>query len=200
MKLFDILISRDDLKKYTGDFEVIEEKDPKGRTRKTIRYKGEWIILRSASAAEKARLWAALAAAFLLAGAYGWMLTLTHIGSGQYYVMVPLLAGLFPLLYLMMGVCSLPFRCKPMRRDQYMHSFIRSSRSAMAVAVFAAAGLLAVMIFRAVKGDWDFFPEDRLFMILCAAVIALAAGIIILLRKIDVTERENGYYPQGQVF
>ena len=67
-------------------------------------------------------------------------------------------------------------------------------------AAFAAAGLLAVMIFRAVKGDWDFFPEDRLFMILCAAVIALAAGIIILLRKIDVTERENSYYPQGQVF
>jgi hypothetical protein len=113
--------------------------------------------------------------------------------------MVPLLIGLFPGMYLLMGALSLPFRGRPMRRDQYMHSFIRASRSAVAVIVCAAAGLIASIIYRAVNGDWSFFREDRLFIILCLVSAALASGVLSLLRTVEVAERPNETYNKNAI-
>ena len=198
MGLFDSFLGKDrafsDLKRYVGDFEVVEVRDQNGRVRKKARYTGVWTVLRDAGAGTRAKLFAAAAAAFVLMGIYFWLLLLTHAGSGSLLVMAPLLAGLFPGLYLIFGVLSLPFGGQPMRRDQYMRSFIRASRSAAAIDAFVLAGLLLSFVYRAVRKDWLFLPEDWRFIAGCAAVLLLSTGVILILRGIDLTEKENGAY------
>ena len=97
-------------------------------------------------------------------------------------------------LYLLMGVFSLPFRGAPMRRDQYMHSFIRASRSAVGVSAFVFAGLLASFVYRIILGDWLFLPEDWYFIAACAVIGMLSAGTVYFLRSIDLSERENAAF------
>ncbi|MBQ6383828.1 MAG: hypothetical protein IJJ42_09600 [Clostridia bacterium] len=202
MGLFDGFAGKErsfsDLRKYVDDFEVTEEKDARGRTRKTARYKGQWTILRDTSAAGLSRIWITAGLAALVLAAYIRMLLLTHLAGSELLVMLPLLAGLFPALYLAMGAVSLPFRGKPMRRDQYMHGFIRVFRSCAAVSVFMLIGQLAALIFRAVRGDWLYMREDWLFTGLGCFILITALGIIGLLRSVDVTERPNGFYREGK--
>ncbi len=185
-----------DLTKYVGDFEIVEETDERGRIRRRAVYRGVWTLPREQGAATKARLWTTLALCLLTVGLQVWMLVLNHGHDGEYWVMVPLLAGLFPALYLLMGATSLPFRCRPMRQDQYMHSFIRVSRSATAVGVFTLSGLLISLILRLIRGEWRMRTEDWLFVAACTLIPALCIVIIFLLRGIDLMERENGVFPQ----
>ena len=198
MGLFDNPVEKgksfSDLKKYVNDFEIVEVKDKKGRLRKRAVYKGTWTVIQSPMSTVKFKLWGALAMAVAVAAVYMRMMLLTHLASGQLLVMAPFLLGLFPALYMLMGALSRPFRGKPMRRDQYMHSFIRVSRSAAAVIVCAAIGFVASLIYRAVVGNWLFLPEDRLFVGLCLVIMVLSAGAITLLRSIDLTERPNEAY------
>ena len=79
-----------------------------------------------------------------------------------------------------------------MRRDQYMHSFIRASRSSAAVLFFQAVGLIASFIYRIAETDWLFLPGDLRFVLSGVSVIAFAGAVILLLRGIEVTERPNG--------
>ncbi len=180
-----------DLKKYINDFKIVEEKDAKGRLRKKAVYTGVWFVPAEKPEKTRWKLIGTVTMALLLMVAYVRMILLTHASSGQYPVMVPMLLGLFPGMYLMMGILSLPFRGNPMRRDQYMHSFIRASRSAVALGICDLVALIATMIYRAVKPDWIYFPEDWLYTSLAVAVPALAAGIIFLLRSIDLDEKPN---------
>lgn len=198
MGLFDSFLGKErsfsDLKKYVDDFEITEEKDAGGKVRKTAKYKGQWTVLRETTAAVMSRIWLTAGLSALILAAYIRMLLLTHMAGGELLVMLPLLAGLFPALYLGMGVFSLPFRGKPMRRDQYMHGFIRVFRSCAAVSIFMLIGQLAALIFRAVRGDWLYMREDWLFTGLGCFVLFGALGIIGLLRSVDLTERPNGFY------
>ena len=180
-----------DLKKYINDFKIVEEKDAKGRLRKKAVYTGVWFVPAEKPEKTRWKLIGTVAMALLLMAAYVRMILLTHASSGQYPVMVPMLLGLFPGMYLMMGILSLPFRGNPMRRDQYMHGFIRASRSVVALGICDLVALIATMIYRAVKPDWIYFPEDWLYTSLAVAVPALAAGIIFLLRSIDLDEKPN---------
>ena len=198
MGLFDAFAGKgksfSDLKRYIGDFEIVEVKDKRGVPRKKAVYTGVWTVLRDSTPTGRRKLWIASGMAVLLFAVYGWMLLLTHAGSAHLGVMLPLLAGLFPGLYLLMGVFSLPFRGAPMRRDQYMHSFIRASRSAVGVSAFAFAGLLASFVYRIILGDWQFLPEDWYFIAACAVIGMLSAGIVFFLRSIDLAERENAAF------
>ena len=199
MGLFDNPLEKgksfSDLKKYVGDFKIVEEKDARGKLRKTAVYTGIWFVPREKPEKLRLKLWGSLAMAVVLMIAYVRMILLTHASSGQYPVMIPMLIGLFQGMYLMMGVLSLPFRGKPMRRDQYMHSFIRASRSAVAMGVFDLVSLIATMIYRAVKPDWIYLPEDWWYTGLAVAVPLLAIGVIFLLRSVDIDEKPNEAYP-----
>ena len=177
--------------KYVSDFLIEETADEKGRIRRTAVYTGPWTVFRDPGPSAQRKLWITLLLSVLMTGLYVRAMLLTHLTSARFEVTVPLLLGLFPVLYLMMGALSLPFRGKPMRRDQYMHSFIRVSRSCVAISVFALIPLIITLILRLSCGNWDFFPEDWLFTVFCLFVPVLAAGIILLLRSIDVTEKEN---------
>ena len=203
MGLFDNPLEKgqnlSDRKKYIDDFELVETKDDKGRVRKRAVYRGVWTVLRPPVKKSLYKLWAVLALAVLLAAVYVRMLLLTHLSSGNLLTMLPLLTGLFPGMYMLMGAMSLPFRGRPMRRDQYMHSFIRVSRSAVAIIVCVAVGLIVSLIYRAVNGDWTFFREDRLFIILCLVSAALASGTLTLLRMVDVAELPNEAYTENAI-
>ena len=202
MRLFDSTVDQSrsfsDLKKYIGDFQIVEEKDAKGRIRKSAVYTGTWFVVQDKPGI-RIRLWGSLVLALVLAVCYGRNLILTHTVSGQYPVMVPLLAGLFPGLYLLMGVLSLPFRGKPMRRDQYMHSFIRASRSAVAVGVCDLISQAAALVCRAVTGDWIYLSEDWLFTALGLVVPVLAVALIFLLRSVDPDEKPNHAYEKKAI-
>lgn len=200
MGLFDNPLEKgrsfSDLKKYIGDFKIVEEKDAKGRLRKKAVYTGIWFVPAEKPETTRRKLAGTALMAVSLIVVYVWMILLTHASSGQYPVMIPLLLGLFPCLHLAMGAASLPFRGKPMRRDQYMHSFIRASRSALAIGVFDLIAMIATMIYRAVKPDWIYLPEDWLYTGFSIASAILAAGIIFLLRSIDLNEKPNeAYHP-----
>ena len=180
-----------DLRKYVDDYEIVEEQMPNGKLKKTVRYKGTWTILREVSSGTFFKLWLTVLMAFALIGVYVYTLTLTHTTSGLYTVMVPLMAGLFPCLYLAMGVLALPFRGKPMRRDQYMHSFIRISRSCTAILIFAFLAELITLIYRMIENDWLYLPADWRFTVSGIILITAAVAIILILRSIEITEKEN---------
>ncbi len=182
-----------DRTRYADDFKTVEVPDKKGRLKKRAVYTGTWFTLRDAAVAKRI-LWGALALAAAEALLYLWTLMVTHLGSGKLFVMLPLLAGLFPLWYLLMGVAALPYRGNPMRRDQYMHSFIRVSRSAVAVAAFTAVGLAAVLVYRILGHDWLFLKGDWRFLAGCILVIGLSVLLLVLLQRIDISERENSAY------
>ncbi len=181
--------------KYIGDFEIVEVKDARGRIRKKARYTGVWTVIRGDGKRDRKLLAAAGLLTAALAAVYIRMVTLTHLVSGQVPVMLPLLAGLFPGLYLVMGAFSLPYRGRPMRRDQYMHGMIRMSRSAAAVAVCQILGLVMTLGYRLTQKNWDFFPEDLLFMGLMGLAAALCGAVIAVLRQVDVTETANDAVP-----
>ncbi len=198
MGLFDSFISSgkrvSDPRKYAADFEVTEEKDANGRIRKTVRYTGVWTVIREDSPAVRVRLGMAAGLGALLIAALFRMLLMNHLAGSWLQVMLPLLAALFPGMYLAMGLTALPWRGKPMRRDQYMHGFIRVFRSAAAVGVCVLIGQAAALITRAVLGDWLYLTEDWRFTGYGGFILMAAIGIIAMLRSIDVTERPNGYY------
>ena len=180
-----------DLRKYVDDYEIVEEQMLNGKLKKTVRYKGTWTILREVSSGTFFKLWLTVLMAFALIGVYVYTLTLTHTTSGLYTVMVPLMAGLFPCLYLAMGVLALPFRGKPMRRDQYMHSFIRISRSCTAILIIAFLAELITLIYRMIENDWLYLPADWRFTVSGIILITAAVAIILILRSIEITEKEN---------
>lgn len=180
-----------DLQKYVDDYEIVEEQKPNGKLKKTVRYKGTWTILREVSSRTFFKLWFTAAMAFVLISVYVLTLMLTHTTSGLYTVMVPMMAGMFPCLYLAMGVLALPFRGKPMRRDQYMHSFIRISRSCMAILVCVFLSELVTLIYRMIEKDWLYLPADWRFTVFNMILIAAAIAIILILRSIEITEKEN---------
>lgn len=179
--------------KYVEDFEVVEAPDKKGRLRKKAVYTGIWTIFRDKKAGQRA-VFGALAMSLVAATLFFWSVLLVHYGSGKLLVMLPLFIGLFPLLYLLMGCTELPYRGKPMRRDQYMHSFIRISRSAAAAAAFDLVSLGALFVYRIAEGDWLFLPEDWQFLAFLGICAILFVAIILLLRSVDLAERPNNAY------
>ena len=186
-----------DRTRYAKDFELETYTDKRGRQRQRARYTGPWTVFRAWDGKARRQLWGAAALALALVGAYGAMTLQTHMGSGSLLVMFPLLAGLFPALYLLFGTAALPFGGKPMRRDQYMHSFIRMSRSATAIGIFALVGQGANLTLRAVRKDWLFLRGDWLFVLLGLLSMAGSLALVILLGRADLTERENGAFPQS---
>ena len=188
-KLFDRL-------KYTEDFRLETETDEKGKTRKKAVYIGTWFVIRDYGTADRLRMAGSLLAAAAVMIIQFSMLILRHAGSGSLLVVLPLAAALFPGMYLLMGAASLPYRGKPMRRDQYFHGMIRMSRSAVAILAFNTVAALAALIYRIVKNDWLFLKGDWTFLILFGISVVLCAGVIWILRGIDITEKPNGSYTE----
>ena len=195
MKLFDNTEENrrrfGELTRYADDFRIETVTDAKGKARRKTVYIGAWTVLRDKGRGTVFRLWGSLTMSFAAVAACALQLLTEHSCDRKYTVMLPLLAGLFPCLYLLMGCLSLPFRLRPMRRDQYMHSFIRVFRSATAVICFEAITLIASFIYRISAGDWVFLAGDRRFVMYGGLALAFSGVLIRLLRGIGATEMPN---------
>ena len=98
---------------------------------------------------------------------------------------------------MLMGLVSLPFGLKPMHRDRHQHSFMRASKSGVAVALMQGVSFIAVFIYRFAKGDLWFRPEDWVYI---GAMVLEAACIIVMIRLLYNVEREekpNSHYDEG---
>ena len=182
-----------DLGKYAEDFRIVEVTDQKGRLRRKTAYTGIWFVLRNRER-DGWKLWAALVCALMLFAAHIWLLMTTHMASNELIVMIPLLVSLFPELYLLMGTFALPFRRKPQRRDQYMHSFVRIYRSVAAVSVCTGFAFLVSLVLRIIRSDWQFLSGDWVFSVLCLVILLLTFCLVFLLRSVPVDERENSLF------
>ena len=195
MGLFENLTGKgksfSDSLKYVDDFKIEEVQDAKGRTKKKAVYIGTWTEIREPGKKTIAKLITAAALAVLTFGLLIRILLLTHQGSGTLFVTIPLAVALLPAFYALMGAFSLPYRQKPMRRDQYMHGFVRMQRSAVGIIVFLVLALICSVIFRAIRSDWMFMREDWLFLFLCIDCILCNGCILWILGTIETAERMN---------
>lgn len=198
MGFFDNLFGKGksftDRMRYVDDFRIEEYRDAKGKVRKKAIYTGAWTVFRDTGK----KTLAVLIGSAALATASAVLLTTgalqTHAFSGNLVVMIPLCIALFPMLYLLFGAASLPYRRRPMRRDQYMHGITRMQRSSVAVLIFITVGVIASFVFRFLEKDWLFLKGDRRFLIFTVLSALCAAGILLLLGALDTVEQPNGTY------
>ncbi|MBR6109498.1 MAG: hypothetical protein IKQ36_07145 [Clostridia bacterium] len=190
-------LSFSDSLKYVSDYKTETVTDDKGRERKRARYIGPWYVITTEPGPSRARMIAALALGVIAAALHVFMLLHTHYGMGEYPVLIPTLFALFPLMYMLMGLVSLPFGLKPMHRDRHQHSFMRASKSGVAVALMQGVSFIAVFIYRFAEGDLWFRPEDWVYI---GAMVLEAACIIVMIRLLYNVEREekpNSHYDEG---
>ena len=195
MAFFDNLFGKgktfSDRTRYVNDFKIEEYQNARGKIRRKAIYIGQWTVLREKGGKTLAKLIGAAAFAVLAAAALFNAVLLTHMLSGNLFVMIPLYVALFPTLYLLMGAFSLPYRQKPMRRDQYMHGITRMQRSSVAIMVFIMIGVIAGFIVRIVQKDWLYLKQDTWFLVGCLAAVVFCAGVLFLLGRIDTRECPN---------
>ena len=184
-----------DTLRYVDDFktELVTEN---GRTRKKTTYIGVWEVLREPGRGTLIRIIGSAVLAAIAAAAGIGVLLVPHGAAGSYFVLVPHLGCLFPLLYLAMGAFSLPYRQKPMRRDQYMHGPVRMQRSSIAVLAFTIVGAAASGIVRWIAQDGLILTGDVLYYAGCLAIALACGGILLLIGGIDIAEYPNSYVPQ----
>lgn len=77
-----------------------------------------------------------------------------------------------------------------MKRDRYMHSVIRVFRSSSGIAILMAVVLLAEVAYRAIFRDWLFLRGDIKFLVYVVGAAIINVIIIVLLRRVDLDERE----------
>ena len=181
--------------RYVNDFKIEEYQDARGKTRTRAVYTGPWTVLEDTGGKTLAKLIGA--AALAAAGTILLFVTLlsSHLMADKLLVMIPLYVALFPTFYLLMGAFSLPYRLKPMRRDQYMHGIMRMQRSSVAIIVFITVGVIASFIYRISTQEWWFQKKDILFLVGCVVSALLCAGVLFLLGSLDTRERPNETYP-----
>ncbi len=180
--------------RYVDDFRIEEYQDARGKLRRKAVYTGPWTVLEETGGKTLAKLIGTAVLAALSAAALFYTVMLTHATSGNLLVMIPLYVALIPMLYLLMGAFSLPYRQKPMRRDQFMHGIMRMQRSSVAIMIFITIVVIASFIYRISTKDWLFRKEDILFLTGCAASALLCGGVLILLGSLNTRERPNETY------
>ena len=195
MAFFDNLFGKgksfSDRTRYVEDFRIEEYQDAKGRQRRHAVYIGTWTELTEKGGKTLAVL---IGAAVLAAAAVVLLLMAlltTHASSGSLLVMIPMYIALLPAFYLLMGAFSLPYRQKPMRRDQFMHGITRMQRSSVAILAFITVGIIASFVYRIAQHDWMFLKGDVRFLVCGFASALCCAGILFLLGMLDTVERPN---------
>lgn len=183
--------------KYLKDYKTETVTDEKGRQKKRARYIGPWYFVTTDPKISKIKMTASLVLGVMACVCHIMLPLQKHFGMDKYPVLVPILFALFPLMYLMMGLCSLPFSMKPMHRDRHAHSFMRASKSCVAVALMLAVALIALFIYRIALGDFMFLSGDWIFTGLLAAEIVILIVIIWLLYTVEREEKPNSAYDEG---
>ena len=183
-----------DRMRYVDDFKTEEYRDARGKVRSRAIYIGVWTVLEKPGKKTLSTLIGAAALAALSAAVLLYALLQPNLFGGELLVMIPLCVALFPSMYALMGAFSLPYRQKPMRRDQFMHSITRMQRSTVAILAFLAVGIIVSFVLRLIRGDWLFLSGDWRFLIGLSMSVLCNCGVLALLGSIDTVERPNDAY------
>lgn len=176
--------------KYVNDYTTELYEDEKGKTRERTTYVGPMIKFRDDPKSVKTKLIVSTVLTCLMACALVYSVMMNHASAWWGFTVIPMAVAAFPALYMVMGALNFQFDAVPMKRDRYMRSIIRVFKSSAAVIVCYVVGLIADVVYRAVFDDWLFLSEDILFATLSITVIVLSAIVILILRSLNVDERE----------
>ena len=183
--------------KTINDYTIRVQLDARGRERQVPVYIGPYFCpLHTDEDYKRFRLSVIIGSVLILAASF---VLLFFDGYAVYphealYTLIPLILGLFPFAYMVMGFARMPRANGKMQRDVYARSVRRIFRSSIAIAVCAAASIVLFLVFLfTVKGvvlTW----WDALFV--AAILIVLGSGLVVYLlaRKLSY-ESEGGEAP-----
>lgn len=185
--------------KYVDDYKTELVTDERGKTRRKVVYIGIWYAIKNAGRKERIKLFTVLGLCLVAPCCLVGMLLNWNVADVWYTVVIPKAAALFPMLYLLMGASELPYKLKPMHRSKYYHSFIRISRSSVAVIAFVAISQIVELVYRIVNKNWLFMRTEWLSPVLAAVLIAALIAVIRILYSIDITELQNDEYKPEKI-
>lgn len=183
-----------DRARYVDDYEIKLVEGKNGKQRRVAVYKGVWYCMQGEKKTLRTKLVIAAVLAILACACLITMLLQEHVAHIWYTVIVPIGLAMFPAFYLLMGISELPYTLKPMDRARYYHSFIRSSRSAVAIIALAAVGEGAALIYRIKNNEWIFMRGEVVNIICFVLMIVLLVSMIRLLYSILIEENGNETY------
>ncbi|MCR5279788.1 MAG: hypothetical protein K6E19_10160 [Lachnospiraceae bacterium] len=195
---FGELYKKKDHVKFIDNYEVELEEDEKGKYHKKVKYTGPYIPVRTELKSLRPRLIAVALMAFCVVTFLVIATFMKHASVNFVLSELFLAISLFPGLYLIMGLMHLPYSGKPMQRDGYMHGMIRVLNSSGAILVFMGLELVSELLYRLRYADWMFFSEDILFLVIVILAGGISAGIMVIIRSIEVDELELNQYNEVQ--
>ena len=181
---------------YVDDYQLEETTDSRGRRKTVARYIGQWTVVTEREEGAKRKLFLTLALCIFTPAAAAATQFISHTAASAWYVQLPQLFALFPALYMLMGAAKLPYRLKPMRRDEYMKGMIRVSRSAVGVIAFETAAAAAGFVYRHRSGESAYSAGDAVWLCLLGAAILCSVGAILVLGRLEISQRTNSYYEE----
>ncbi len=187
---FGALGMKKDHVKYVNDYTTELYTDEKGKTREKTIYIGPLIYFREKAETVRTKLVISGVLALFIVFFAGYSATCEHTTAWWILTSLPMAIALVPCLYLLMGAGTYQYSAKPMQRDRYMHSIIRAYRSMGAITGLSAAEIIFEFVFRIKNKDWLFIRGDRLFLAAVVLAIVFCVLNIILLRSLDIDERE----------
>ena len=168
--------------RFVEDYEVRHVPDKNGKLKKKVIYIGQWVqVLEDAEIYRKLvwriRLFSLIAVVGLLPA-----IGLDHAASRCVYVILPLVAGLFPLVYLLMGLFEIKATALRLEKRRYEEGIVRVKRSGMAVALFSGIGFGAYLLYWLLTffgvADASGFGFADILLIVGAPVAALASLLV----------------------
>lgn len=162
-----------------NDYTVQIQLDTRGREKQVPVYTGPYLrALHSDAFYRRFRILAAVSMGLILASA---LILLSVDRYAVYpneglYALIPLIIGLFPFVYLLMGFFRLPGSNGRIQRDTYVRSVLRIRRSSAAIAIAAALSVVLWIIFLFVihfqgLSWWDALFAGALLTVLCSGLL-----------------------------
>lgn len=186
-------MAQDSRRRYLNDYEVIPYVGANGKSKQKLRYVGSWYCISDDATTDKKILQLHILS-YIVATAVLLALLLNHSAYLTMYVSVPAVIALFPIAYLLMGSFRLPWKARPLRRDERDKSLNRMWRSAVGILILFGIVTVGYVVFWFVAGE-RFVWQDTAFL-LCSAVVLLGSFRIYRVGKsVEVAVHPNDLCP-----
>lgn len=187
---FSGISRRRDYKNSVCDYNTELYRDEKGMLREKAVYIGPMIPFIGDAKTVRRKLFFVMAISVVLVAVVLYAALCEHTTAWWGLTSIAMAVALFPCFALITGIVNLPFSAEPMKRDRYQHSIIRTIKSTAILLAFLLVEVIGETIYRFTHDDWMFLRDDIVFLAVIFAAIALSIGNILVLRSIDVDERE----------
>lgn len=181
--------------RYVEDYETIPYVGANGRSKQKVRYIGSYQCFSESDETLRPKLILLHILSYL---AVVWTvapLFFRHSAYQTMYVAVTNVLALFPSLYLLMGSFRLPWRKKPMRRDEFEKGFDRIRHSAVGILIVLGATLVGEIVFWCLNRV-PFRAMDAVF-IACIVLSEVTSFLIYNIgKRIQVEKKPNDFVEQ----